>query len=285
MAVSSIPVRWPKPGCTITCEDGNAYHIGDKIGEGNFSIVYAATDDWDNELAVKILKPAGKVFEAVKASFKKEKESLLLFRHPAVTYIYNAFSCENLFYLITERCAYTVKDLIKLEDFNGRGWIKPMARSILQAVGEIHKLGYVHRDIHLGNVFTSILRNVYAPDSDDSVIRFKLGDFGISRLAKDISPAGTMAAWLRPPEVLQPKKFGPLGLGVDIYHIGLLFLQMLYKSELTFTTKEVCEGKPRKMALEYNCAFSRALAKALEPQPNDRYSSAISFWDDIKGIA
>ena len=226
-----------------------------------------------------------KVFEAVKASFKKEKESLLLFRHPAVTYIYNAFSCENLFYLITERCAYTVKDLIKLEDFNGRGWIKPMARSILQAVGEIHKLGYVHRDIHLGNVFTSILRNVYAPDSDDSVIRFKLGDFGISRLAKDISPAGTMAAWLRPPEVLQPKKFGPLGLGVDIYHIGLLFLQMLYKSELTFTTKEVCEGKPRKMALEYNCAFSRALAKALEPQPKDRYSSAISFWDDIKGIA
>lgn len=284
MAVSDIHIRWPKPGDTITCRDGNAYHIGDKIGEGNYSIVYAAVDDWDNELAAKILKPGGQVFDAVMASFEKEKESLLRFRHPAVTHIYNAFSCENLFYLITERCAYTIKDLIRQGDFNGIGWIKPMARSILQAVGEIHKLGYVHRDIHLGNVFTSILRNVYAPDSGDSVIRFKLGDFGISRLAKDISPAGTMADWLRPPEVLQPKNFGPLDLRVDIYHVGLLFLQMLYKSELTFSTQEVCEGKPKKMALEYNCVYSRVLAKALEPQPNDRYTSAISFWYDIKGI-
>ena len=279
-----IKIVWPKPGDSVRSADGNVYHIGDRIGEGNFSIVFSAIDDWDNELAVKILKPAGQLFEAVMASFEKEKESLLLFRHPAVTHIYNAFSCENLFYLITERCAYTIKDLIKLDGFNGIGWIKPMARSLLQAVAEIHKLGYVHRDIHLGNVFTSILRNVYAPSSGDSVIRFKLGDFGISRLAKDISPAGTMAVWLRPPEVLRPNDFGPLDLRVDIYHIGLLFLQMLYKSDLTFSEQEVCEGKPKKMALEYNCVYSRVLAKALEPYPEDRYTSAISFWYDIRSL-
>lgn len=282
----SVPIKvvWPKPGDSVRSADGNVYHIGEKIGEGNFSIVFSAIDDWDNELAVKILKPAGQLFEAVMASFEKEKESLLLFRHPAVTHIYNAFPCENLFYLITERCAYTIRDLIKLDGFNGIGWIKPMARSILQAVAEIHKLGYVHRDIHLGNVFTSILRNAYAPSSGDSVIRFKLGDFGISRLAKDTSPAGTMAVWLRPPEVLMPNDFAPLDLRVDIYHIGLLFLQMLYKAELTFTKQEVCEGKPKKMALDYNCVYSRVLAKALEPHPKDRYTSAISFWYDIRSL-
>ena len=227
MAVSDIPVRWPKPGDTITCGDGNVYHMGNKIGEGSFSIVYSAFDKWDNDLALKILKPANKLFDLVKMAYEKERESLLRFRHPAVTHIYNAFICENLFYLVTERCAYTIGDLIKQPGFQGFGWIKPLARSLLQAVEEIHKLGYVHRDIHLGNVFTSILRNAYLPDCTESVICFKLGDFGISRLVKDITPEGTMARWMMPPEVLNPDKFKPIDQRVDIYHIGLLFLQML----------------------------------------------------------
>ncbi len=282
--MSEIPIKWPTSGNAITCPDGNVYTIGSKIGEGNFSVVFSATDEWDNDLAVKILKPNGKLFEVVKASFEKEKESLLRFRHPAVTHIYNAFICENLFYIITERCAYTIDDLIRLEGFNGISWIKPMAQSILQAVAEIHKLGYMHRDIHLGNVFTSILRNVYAPQNNSSVIQFKLGDFGISRLVKDASPAGTMAAWMLPPEVICPSDFHPFDTRIDIYHIGLLFLQMLHKSNLKFTNQEICEGKPSKMALDLECKYNKVLAKALSPIPQERYPSAIAFWHDLKEV-
>ncbi len=149
-----IKIRWPRHGEEISCSDGNKYKIGKKIGEGFFSVVFSCHDEWDNDLAMKILKPNGKLFEAVKLSFEKEKESLLKFRHPAVTHMYNAFVCENLFYIITERCAYTIGDLIKGKDFQAEGWIKPMAKSLLQALAEIHSAGYAHRDIHLGNVFT-----------------------------------------------------------------------------------------------------------------------------------
>ncbi len=277
-----LPVKWPESGNTITCPDGNVYTIGRKIGEGNFSIVYSAFDKWDNDLALKILKPANQLFDAVRVAFEKEKESLLMFRHPAVTHIYNAFICENLFYLVTERCAYTIGDLLNQPGFSGIGWIKPLAQSLLQAVAEIHKLGYVHRDIHLGNVFTSILRNVYLPQSQESIIRFKLGDFGISRLVKDVSPSGTMAKWLFPPEVIRPNDFHPLDIRIDIYHIGLLFLQMLCAKELKFSEEEVCTGKPQQLARDCGGYYSDILAKALAPNPIDRYKTALEFWSDIK---
>ena len=214
---NKIQIRWPQHGEVISCSDGNKYTIGKKIGEGAFSIVYSCHDEWDNDLAMKILKPNGKLFETVKASFEKEKETLLKFRHPAVTHIYNAFVCENLFYIITERCAYTIGDLIVTKDFEAEGWIKPMAKSLLQALAEIHAAGYAHRDIHLGNVFTTILTNEYSPGNSAQVRRFKIGDLGISRLVKDMPAAGTMAEWMRPPEVLFPEQFKPIDQRIDIY--------------------------------------------------------------------
>jgi len=36
---------------------GNSYTMGEKIGEGNFGVVYACKDIWENDLAAKVLKP------------------------------------------------------------------------------------------------------------------------------------------------------------------------------------------------------------------------------------
>ena len=50
----------PNVGELITSSDtGNTYTIGPALGEGSFGYVYECTDSWDNELAVKILKPRG----------------------------------------------------------------------------------------------------------------------------------------------------------------------------------------------------------------------------------
>ena len=48
----------PAQGETITSlRTGNTYTIGQMVGEGNFGIVYSCRDVWDNDLAVKVLKP------------------------------------------------------------------------------------------------------------------------------------------------------------------------------------------------------------------------------------
>ena len=54
----------------------NSYTIGDKIGEGNFGIVYSCKDFWNNDLAAKVLKPTG-TYEKVRASAEDELKNWL----------------------------------------------------------------------------------------------------------------------------------------------------------------------------------------------------------------
>ncbi len=42
-----------------------------------------------------------------------------------------------------------------------------------------------------------------------------------------------------PPEVLNSSEHGPIDARIDIYHVGLLFLQLAYSKELRFTEEEI----------------------------------------------
>lgn len=63
-AVPALPAKqviFPSPGEVITSSaTGNTYTIGNKIGEGNFGVVFSCKDVWENELAVKVMKPVQK---------------------------------------------------------------------------------------------------------------------------------------------------------------------------------------------------------------------------------
>jgi hypothetical protein len=57
------PEDWVKPpslGEVITSlATGNTYTMGEKIGEGNFGMVYSCADQWGNALAAKVMKSKG----------------------------------------------------------------------------------------------------------------------------------------------------------------------------------------------------------------------------------
>ena len=66
----------PDVGELITSSStGNTYRIGAVIGEGAFGVVYECIDTWENELAVKVLKPRG-TYEQVRDSAIAELEKL-----------------------------------------------------------------------------------------------------------------------------------------------------------------------------------------------------------------
>ena len=162
--VPQPPVRTfvnPQPGEVVTSlNTGNTYTIGDKIGEGNFGQVFACSDGWDNDLAVKVLKPSG-TYEEVRDRAMAEVQKLFALRHPNVTYVYDAFEYRDTFYIVTERCHFSGHDLFRLPGFVGKLRVMPIARSVLQAVHYLHLSGYVHQDIHPGNVFVRIARNEF----------------------------------------------------------------------------------------------------------------------------
>ena len=89
--------RPPDRGEIITSSStNNTYKIKEIIGEGNFSIVYACSDFWDNKLAVKVLKPKG-TYEEVKKKAEGEFHRLMELRHPNITFVYDAFEYRDTF--------------------------------------------------------------------------------------------------------------------------------------------------------------------------------------------
>lgn len=271
----------PSLGETITSlYTGNTYTIGQQIGEGNFGIVYVCSDIWNNELAVKVLKPTD-TYEKVKEKAEEEFSRLMQLRHPNITFVYDAFEYRDTFYIVTERCYGSISELFDLPNLNGMDWFLPIARQLLQAVHYLHLKNYVHQDIHEGNVFLTFIKDEMTPQMDQ-VIQFKLGDLGVSKLLYDVNPANTRAQWLLPPEVLDPNEFGPTDTRIDIYNLGLLFLQLAYSRRLQFTYEGILSGQPREMALDLISPYNTAIEKTLRRHVACRTASAMELWCDLK---
>jgi serine/threonine protein kinase len=274
--------RPPNVGDIITFK-GRRYYLGQQFATGFFGAIYECTDDWGNHLVAKILLPHSRPYEDVRKSWERELANLVNLRHPNITYIHDAFECNDTFYLIIERCTYNLEDLINWPDLQPELWIKPVSKSVLQAVHFIHGSGYVHKDIHPRNVFTRHIRSEMGTEMSTT---FKIGDLGISRLEPEIDAFNTVfAQWMLAPEFLSPNDFGRIGKPVDIYHAGLLFLSLLLRQIPTFTQEEILQGKPRQIAENLNSPYGSAIAKALRRHVTDRTSCALEFWHDINTSA
>ena len=274
----------PSTGEVITC--GNIrYFIGQQIGSGAFGAVYDCRDEWGNELAAKVLLPRNRSYEIVREDWLHELRNLQQLRHPKITFIHQAFEYQNTFYIIVEKCALTLKDLIQLPNTTGEVWLPYVSRDILNGLQYIHDHGYVHKDLHPGNIFVSEQKDPMLPDNEP-VWRFKIGDLGISRLEGDIRFFNTiLAQWMLPPEFLNRAEFGVIGKHVDIYHVGLLLLSLLCNQVLDFTKDEIIAGRPREIAESIPSRYSMAIARSLRRHVNARTPSAIDMWREISSAS
>ena len=270
----------PTPGeAIIAIQSKITYTIGEKIGEGHFGIVYACIDEWNNDLAAKILKPLGQPYEAISQSALEEMQKLYMVRHPFITYVYDAFEYRDTFYIITERCHFPLEAYFKKKWFHGPTWVLPVAHCLLQAVDIIHRAGFVHQDIHLGNVFATTEKNEFNRE-DFGAIQFRLGDLGVAKLISEVGAAQTRG-WMLPPELIDPTAYGQADHRIDIYHTGLLLLQLALNKQLQFKPEEIAAGKPREMALTLGPPLSVALEKALRRRVHLRTQDAKELWRDL----
>lgn len=277
--------RVPHKGEVIENRD-RRYYIGERIGQGGFGIVYECSDEWGNALVAKILLPHERRYAEVRDSWMEETTKLLELRHPNITYVHDAFEHRDTFYLIIERCTFPLMKVITSIGMEADRWIPYLARDVLQALDYIHSQGYVHKDLHPGNIFVTELRQ---PASffklKSAVWSFKIGDLGLTRLESDIRVFQTLLAdWMLPPEAIDPEKFGAIGRHVDIYQTGLLLLAMLLKEIPYFTKEEIVGGIPQALAQKHDSPFAPVVAKALRRHVEWRTQTALEFWRDIAGV-
>jgi serine/threonine-protein kinase len=272
-------IRWPTPGEVLTHRD-NRYLVGEVLGQGGYGTAYACRDQWDNSLVLKVLIPRQQTYEQVRVSWEREISSLLTLRHPNTTYVYDAFELASTFHIVVERCGGSLSDLFTTPNYIGGEWLLPIARCVLQGIGYMHDNGYVHKDVHLRNVFWTYLRNELLPSNSQSV-SFKIGDLGIARLASDVDVYRPTVPWMYAPEAIDPAAFGPPGYATDLYNVGLVLLAVALGAEPSFTQAEIVAGAPARLAAQLRPPWGVAIARALAPHVQTRTQSAFEFWCDL----
>lgn len=273
----------PSVGEEIQCNN-ILYYIGRQIGQGAFGTVYECTDEWGNNLVAKVLVPYNRQYEQVKEEWLSEFNNLRLLRHPNITYMHQAFEYRDTFYLIVERCDLSLGQLISAGKIGGDIWLPYVARDVLHGLDYIHNRNVVHKDLHPANIYGSRRFDPMAP-LNEPVWRFKIGDLGISRLEGDMHLFNAiLAPWMLPPEYLAPKEFGLMGKHIDIYHAGLLFLNLLLGKVPKFTENEIIGGKPRAIAENLNSPYAGPIARALRRHIHERTQSAIQLWREISQV-
>lgn len=278
---SIIYMTYPKFGEVIESPVTKIkYTIGSEINFGSFGIIYNCSDSWGNDLALKILKPT-KTFLAVKSDYQKEIFKLLFFRHPHITYIYDAFEYRNAFYIIMEKCSNTLLKMINVPEMKSEPFLRTIANHILQAIHFIHLGQYVHLDLHLGNIFYTFLKDEI---TKNDILIFKIGDLGISRPVSSLSPENTKAEWMVPPEMINPNIYGKPDHRVDIYHLGLIFLQLLNKKPLVFPLDQILIGGPFQYAKNLHTPLGDIIANTLHPYVDKRTNSALELWKQLDSV-
>lgn len=268
--------RPPTYGETVEC-DGRLYQLGAQIGQGAFGVVYECTDDWGNNLVAKVLLPRNRPYEEIQAAWLNEVTNLLTLRHPNITYVYDAFEYKDTFYVIIERMS---ANLASYPMVRGDVWVPYVAREVLQGIDFIHSRGYVHKDLHPGNI---LIAEVSDRPGGTPTLAFKIGDLGIANIQADMTK--TLAPWMLPPEHFAPQQFGSIGPQTDIYHAGLLFLALLLDGPAQFTHQQIVEGRPAQIARNLPSPFALPIAAALNPYTGQRTQTARDFWRALRRAA
>jgi serine/threonine-protein kinase len=179
-----------------------------------------------------------------------------------------------------ERCAGSISNLFSIPDYDGYDWIRPIARCMFQAIAYMHDNGYVHKDIHLRNVFWTYVRNELVPNHTEA-ITFKIGDLGVTRIESEVQGDRPTVPWMIAPEVLSPQQFGSVGKPTDIYHAGLVLLAVAMGIEPSFTAEEIAQGTPQRTAQQLSPPYGQAIGRALSPHVYARPASAFEFWRSL----
>ncbi len=281
-----IKVIWPTPGNTITTKSGMIYTIGQPINSGGYALVFEGLDFFGNSIALKVFKPANRPFVEVKKQWDNETQLFKKLRHPNVVAIYDAFICDNLFYIVLERAWGNLCNWIQNVKSIPEATVREIARQLLFALYFIHKEGVIQRDITIYNTLV-----FEGPKSRGAI--FKISDFGISKefinpWEQRICNSYIAHPCFIPPELLLPQ-YGYTNEQSDLYHLGLVLLYSL-AGELPFDEKigaeerkkMILDGVPRKEAEKIKTPLGSFISILLRRHHEYRFKNALDAWNALK---
>ncbi len=273
------------------------YTIRRVLGQGGFGITYLAFDEGlAKEVAIKEYFPAefasrhsddsvsprsdadDEDYDWGLRRFQDEARTLVLFRHPAIVPVYRRFEENGTAYMVMEyQMGESLSELMKrhLDDFTESDLMN-IAGPVLDGLAEVHKAGYMHRDIKPGNIYIR---------SDGSPV---LLDFGAARAAvgrKSQSLTSIVTPGYAPLE--QYFAEGNQGPWTDIYAFAALLYQCIcgklppeaparIRSDKMVSAVEVGEGR-------FSQTFLQAIDAGLTINEEDRPQTVAAWLGLLEG--
>jgi serine/threonine protein kinase len=259
------------------------------IGEGGFGQVWRARRDADGEVvAIKVLHL--ELVRSVDAMtrFQRELDAVERLDHPNVVRgLGHGTLPDGRPYLILE---YVEGPSLR-EVLHERGGLPPaemlqILEPLCDALHTAHEAGLVHRDVKASNVILA---------RRGAAIRPVLLDFGLVKLVDEVGPGLTSSrSMLGTPAAMAPEQMRgqPVDPRTDVYALGLLAYHVLTGQPAFGGAPGVVQSylqihgpRPRPSAkVDIDPAIDEPVARALSPEPADRFADARSFSEALRAV-
>ena len=254
------------------------------IGVGGMGAVWHAVDELlDRHVALKVIRPELMSRPGLAERFRSEAIVLARLHHPCIAALYGLEKRGEEFVMVMEFVDGETLDA-RLATQGALPWPEAsrITRAVLDALDHAHESGVIHRDIKPANVMIT------------RAGRVKVMDFGIARLVGAQRQTRTGAA-VGTPSYMSPEQL--LGQEVDgradVYAVGTL----LYELSTGHLPFEV-DGDYLRMIAQLQQippvasthdaslppGLDRIVARALQKDPDDRYSTSGEFRDALEEL-
>ncbi|MCY2963142.1 MAG: serine/threonine-protein kinase [Planctomycetota bacterium] len=277
------PPREPAP----TLEEvGAAFpqlDILELVGRGGMGVVYKARQKSLNRIvALKLLAPGRQADSGFTARFQREAQALAELNHPNIVTVYDFGQSGGFYFLLMEFI-----DGVNLRQAMLAGRFTPeqalaVVPPICEALQFAHNRGIIHRDIKPENLLI------------DRTGKIKIVDFGIARILRRESTDHSAGAGSDPrtrltgmellgtPGYMAPEQLrSPVVIDqrTDIYALGVVLYELL-TGELPGRVLQ-----PPSRRVQVDVRLDEIVLRALESQPELRFSNATEFRTRVEGLA
>jgi len=271
------------------------YQVMKKLGEGGMSYVYLAKEiSSDATVAIKVLSPRLASDKSSVERLRREAGLAMRLDHPNVCRILRLGESEDgLIYLVMP---FLKGELLSDREVRGGPMDMTLGVTLLQqmcaGLHHAHELQIIHRDLKPENV-------MLVPDDHGGVERAVVMDFGLAKERRADPAIAKLTATgiiLGTPEFMSPEQIRgkPLDARSDIYALGIVAYEM-FTGKLPFQGRNAQEmmiarlrSQPiaiRTLRPDVPDAVEKALIKALQTSPDDRFTTAIEFAEALTGAA
>ena len=259
------------------------YELLARVGQGGMAVVYRGMDrSLKREVAIKVLHRHLAEHAEARDRFEREAHAVAKLRHENILEIFAYSGKESPeSYIVTEFIeGSTLKQFVTDHPPRFAEFGAMVVAEIGRALAHAHGHGILHRDVKPENV---MIRS-------DGVV--KLTDFGISQMvdAQRMTVTGQLLgspAYMSPEHVLGKE----LDFRTDVFACGIVLYQLTV-GKLPFEGKNPHEilkriaecryADPRQSNPRVGAELAKIIAKAMAPEPGDRYPTMAAMVADLE---